>query len=126
MTTDNKQAFREKFCKTAAELGVCPSELASLLEDISIKQANLLFDAADSLKNVGITSLAGAGLGGAALGGLGAYLYNQAKSDLDPDNLLAATTLSPSDEAKALHLMAKYRDAIRELKYSLKNTPMEQ
>lgn len=125
MTTNNKQTFRESFCKTAADLGVCPSELASLLESLNEKQANLFTSALEAAKNVGIAGLGAAGLGGAALGGLGALAYNKLKSDVDPDNIFSPAELSPSDEAKALHLMAKYRDAIRELKYSLKNTPME-
>ena len=125
MTTNNKQTFRESFCKTAADLGVCPSELASLVESLNEKQANLFTTAIDSLKNVSLAGLGAAGLGGAALGGLGSLAYNKLKSDVDPDSMFSLAELSPSDEAKALHLMAKYRDAIRELKYSLKNTPME-
>lgn len=129
MNTNNKQEFREKFCKVAADLGVCPSELASLVESLNTKQADL-GEMLGKLKDIGLGTTAAAALVGAGFGGLSAYVYNDFRKDIDPDDSypilnLNSDVFSSAEEAKKLHLMAKYRNAIRDLKYSLKNPPSE-
>ena len=118
MNAENIQAFRQGFCEKAAELGISPSEL------IAFKEASTLVDFGimDAIKGIpGFLKdnaiLAGSlGLaGGATAGALGAYLYNKSKFQLDPDGYLGAN-FDEMDEAKNLHLMAKYRNAVRQIK----------
>ena len=111
MNHEELQAFRLGFCKQAAELGMLPSELLAFS-----KRADVGDVAAAGAKGVsagvkGILGLSGllALLGGGA-GALGSYYYNKAKFEVDPeDNILPEYT--PADEAKNIHLLAKYRNA---------------
>lgn len=119
MNAENIQAFRQGFCEKAAELGISPSELIAF-KDASTKKSD--FGIMDAIKGIpGFLKdnaiLAGSlGLaGGATAGALGAYLYNKSKFQLDPDGSLGAN-FDEVDEAKNLHLMAKYRNAVRQIK----------
>lgn len=119
MNAENIQAFRQGFCEKAAELGISPSELIAFKEASTKKSDFGIMDAIRGipgfLKDNAI--LAGSlGLaGGATAGALGAYLYNKSKFQLDPDGSLGAN-FDEVDEAKNLHLMAKYRNAVRQVK----------
>jgi len=114
MTNEELQAFRQGFCEKAAELGILPSELLSYS---GYKQANLITGTAkDTAEAAGKTLQIGLLLGSLGLvGGLGAgalgnYLYNKAKFELDPDDSILPS-YGAVDEAKKLHLLAKYRNA---------------
>lgn len=119
MTPADIQAFRAGFCKRAAELGYLPSELLAVKQaqvaDAAKAAVGLPGAAAESaqkgLSTLGL--LAGLGLlGGGLVGGLGSYFYNKSKFELDPeDNILPDYT--PVEEAKNIHLLAKYRNAKR-------------
>lgn len=116
MEHDKLQAFREGFCEKAAELGLTPSELLPF----AVKRAfpdikEILELIKDNAVAVGATGL----VGGAGLGALGSYLYNSAKFQLDPEDALSPS-YDQSAEAKDLHLMAKYRDGVRQLKAGVK------
>jgi hypothetical protein len=111
------QAFRQGFCNKAAELGILPSELlaysrykqAFFHKEVTSTGKDVL-DAAESATRTALLlgSFAfAAGLGGGALGN---YLYNKAKFQLDPDDSILPS-YSAVDEAKKLHLLAKYRNA---------------
>lgn len=117
MTENQLQAFREGFCEKAAELGLCPSELLSYRS--MEKKAIGLKEVADLIKDNAITVGTAGLLGGAGVGALGSYLFNKAKFDLDPEESVLPG-MSSADEAKKLHLMAKYRDAVRQLKAGVK------
>jgi len=110
MTNEELQAFRQGFCEKAAELGILPSELLSYS---GYKQANLITgtaEAAGKTLQIGL-ALGSLGLvGGLVAGGLGNYLYNKAKFELDPDDSILPS-YGAVDEAKKLHLLAKYRNA---------------
>lgn len=113
MTPADMQAFRAGFCKRAAELGYLPSELLAVKQalDPTAVPAAAADAAGKGLSTLGL--LAGLGLltGGAA-GALGSYFYNKSKFELDPeDNILPDYT--PVEEAKNIHLLAKYRNAKR-------------
>ena len=60
------------------------------------------------------------GAGGLALGGasgaLANYLYNKGKFELDPDASILPE-MDQAEEAKKLHLLAKYRDAVRQVRH---------
>ena len=118
MNAENIQAFRQGFCEKAAELGISPSELLAF-KDVSTKESNFLMDVIKGVpgfleRNIPLTL--GLGLAGGATGGaLGAYLYNKSKFQLDPEGSLGAN-FDEIDEAKNLHLMAKYRNAVRQVK----------
>ena len=120
MNAENIQAFRQGFCEKAAELGISPSELiafkeASTKKSIDFGIMDIIRGVPGFLKDNAILA-AGAGLaGGAGAGALGAYLYNKSKFQLDPDSSLGAN-FDEVDEAKNLHLMAKYRNAVRQVK----------
>ena len=126
MSTDKEQ-FREQFCKAAAQLGLTPSELVSLVESLpdtspNTKQAAGLGAIVSKIKDIGFYGTLATGGAGMLAGGGAAYLYNKLKQDLDVDQVSPVSSgLSKAEEEKALHLMAKYRDAIKQLKYSLKN-----
>lgn len=107
----NLELFRQGFCEKAAELGVLPSELLAysgykqaldLMKPLGWVSEKLV----DAPLQIGAAGLL-LGLGGGALGN---YLYNKTKFELDPDD-----TILPEygvvDEAKKLHLLAKYRNA---------------
>jgi hypothetical protein len=121
MTKNQLQSFREGFCEKAAELGLCPSELLSyrFMKKRAVFDINKIIptfkDIANLIKDnailVGTTGL----LGGVATGALGSYLYNQSKFNLDPEGSMLSG-MTAIDEAKKLHLMAKYRNAVRQLK----------
>ena len=120
MNAENIQAFRQGFCEKAAELGISPSELLAF-KDVSTKQSDGL-GIMDFIKGIpgflekNIPLTIGAGLaGGAGAGALGAYLYNKGQFQLDPEGSLGAN-FDEVDEAKNLHLMAKYRNAVRQIK----------
>ena len=122
MNAENIQAFRQGFCEKAAELGISPSELIAFKEASTKKSSDFDFGIMDAIKGIpGFLKdnaiLAGSlGLaGGATAGALGAYLYNKSKFQLDPDSSLGAN-FDEVDEAKNLHLMAKYRNAVRQVK----------
>jgi hypothetical protein len=118
MNEENIQAFRQGFCEKAAELGISPSELLAF-KDASTKQSTGIMDFIKGIpgfleKNIPLTI--GAGLAsGATAGALGAYLYNKGQFQLDPEGSLGAN-FDEIDEAKNLHLMAKYRNAVRQIK----------
>lgn len=124
MTPADIQAFRAGFCKRAAELGYLPSELLAVKQALdptavpaaAAKAAVGLPGAAAESAQKGLSTLgllAGLGLlGGGLVGGLGSYFYNKSKFELDPeDNILPDYT--PVEEAKNIHLLAKYRNAKR-------------
>jgi len=117
MTSDQLHAFREGFCEKAAELGLCPSELLSYRS--MEKKALGLKEISDLIKDNAILTGTVGLLGGAGVGALGSYLYNKAKFDLDPEGSII-DGMDASTEAKKLHLMAKYRDAVRQLKAGVK------
>ncbi|MBM3931001.1 MAG: hypothetical protein FJ336_06965 [Sphingomonadales bacterium] len=117
MTNDQIHAFREGFCEKAAELGLCPSELLSYRS--MEKKALGLKEIADLIKDNTIAATSFGLLGGAGIGALGSYIYNKAKFDLDPEGSML-DGMDASTEAKKLHLMAKYRDAVRQLKAGVK------
>jgi len=114
MTNEELQAFRQGFCEKAAELGILPSELLSYS---GYKQANPITgtakdtaEAANKTLQMGLL-LGSLGLvGGFGAGALGNYLYNKAKFELDPDDSILPS-YGAVDEAKKLHLLAKYRNA---------------
>ena len=120
MNAENIQAFRQGFCEKAAELGISPSELiafkeASTKKSIDFGIMDIIRGVPGFLKDNAILA-GGLGLaGGATAGALGAYLYNKSKFQLDPDGSLGAN-FDEVDEAKNLHLMAKYRNAVRQVK----------
>lgn len=115
MPDEELQKFRQGFCEKAAELGILPSELMSFsgykqsvfeLGDIIGGTA----DVADKTLHAGLL-LGSLGLiGGLGAGALGNYLYNKAKFELDPDDSILPS-YSSVEEAKNLHLLAKYRNA---------------
>ena len=105
--------FRRGFCFKAAELGYTPSEL------VNVKQADPLSAAAAAAKEIasfiadhGPSAVAALAVGGAGAGALGNYFYNKAKFELDPEDTILPD-YGPVDEAKQLHLLAKYRNAKR-------------
>jgi hypothetical protein len=122
-------AFREGFCKQAAELGMLPSELLNFVE-LTSKQAeggiitSTLQSAGSGLKDLAI-ALPGwyltagllSGAAGIGAGGLAAYLSNKGQEEMDPDNILLREELPKDDEMKRLHLIAKYRQASKELNH---------
>ncbi len=110
MTNEELQAFRQGFCEKAAELGILPSELLSYA---SYKQSNVVGDAASAANSATQTALLLGSLGlvgGLGAGALGNYLYNKAKFELDPDDSVLPS-YGAVEEAKKLHLLAKYRNA---------------
>jgi hypothetical protein len=109
MTNEELQEFRQGFCEKAAELGVLPSELLSFS---GYKQSGVddVANAANKTLQTGLL-LGSLGLiGGLGAGTLGSYLYNKAKFELDPDDSILPN-YSAVEEAKKLHLLAKYRNA---------------
>jgi len=122
MTNEELQAFRQGFCEKAAELGILPSELlsysgykqaqnpitgtAKAITGTAKDTASLLSNAAKFYLAVGALGL----VGGFGAGALGNYLYNKGKFELDPDDSILPT-YGAVDEAKNLHLLAKYRNA---------------
>jgi len=113
MTNKELQAFRQGFCEKAAELGILPSELLSYSGYKQSFLNNITGDAANvaSTATQAALLLAMGGLSlGAAGGALGNYLYNKAKFELDPDDSILPT-YNALDEAKNLHILAKYRNA---------------
>ena len=115
MEHDNLQAFREGFCEKAAELGLTPSELLPFAVKQALSVSEIVGLLKDNAVAIGATGL----IGGAGLGALGSYLYNSAKFQLDPEDSLNSN-YDQSAEAKDLHLMAKYRDGVRQLKSGVK------
>lgn len=110
MTNEELQAFRQGFCEKAAELGILPSELLSYS---GYKQSGAAGDAANLLSGGTQAALLLGSLGlvgGLGAGALGNYLYNKAKFELDPDDSILPN-YGAVDEAKKLHLLAKYRNA---------------
>lgn len=103
--TADLQAFREGFCEKAAELGLMPSEL------LMYKESGVT-DVVDAIKNLGWTGAVAGLLGGGTAGALGSYLYHKAKFQLDPEDTILPD-FSAADEAKKLHLLAKYRNAAK-------------
>lgn len=100
------EAFRAGFCAKAAELGYMPSEL------LAVKQSSAASEIAEFIAKHAPAVIGLAALGGGTAGALGNYFYNKAKFELDPeDNILP--DYGPVDEAKKLHLLAKYRNAKR-------------
>jgi hypothetical protein len=108
-----QQKFREEFCEKAAELGVCPSDLLK-----HIKRADggavlgLAKGAVTTVPWYAALALMG---GGAALGGLTAYGVKEYRKQIDPTGELLGSEEDPLDEAKKLHLIAKYRNAIDQI-----------
>lgn len=106
---ENKEMelFREGFCEKAAELGILPSELLSYS---GYKQAGPIDWVSDKLVTAPVQLGAAGLLLGMGGGALGNYLYNKAKFELDPDDSILPE-YGAVDEAKKLHLLAKYRNA---------------
>lgn len=100
------EAFRLGFCNKAAELGYTPSEL------LASKQAGTVKEVADFIASNGPAAIGMLALGGAGAGALANYFYNKAKFELDPEDTILPD-YGPVDEAKKLHLLAKYRNAKR-------------
>lgn len=122
MDNNSNQLFREGFCEKAAELGVLPSEL---LAYSATKQATgpSFFDKyiTPFLEYGWKGSLIAGGLGlaaGGATGALANYLYNKSKFNLDPEDSMLAG-YSPLDEAKKIHLLAKYKNGVKLIKQDL-------
>ena len=113
--TNDLHAFREGFCEKAAELGVLPSEL------LMYKQSGLTDfipsakDLVGAAKDLGWAGVVGGLLGGGTAGALGSYLYNKAKFEIDPEDSILPD-YGAVDEAKRLHLLAKYRNAAKLLR----------
>jgi|LakMenE01Jun11ns_1017448.scaffolds.fasta_scaffold9958036_11 hypothetical protein len=106
MTNEELQEFRQGFCEKAAELGILPSELMSFS---GYKQSGV-DDVAKNTLHTGLLLGSLGLLGGTAAGALSNYLYNKAKFELDPDDSILPN-YSAVEEAKKLHLLAKYRNA---------------
>lgn len=107
MTNEELQEFRQGFCEKAAELGILPSELISFS---GYKQSGDVADAADKTLRAGLLLGSLGLLGGATAGAVGNYLYNKVKFELDPDDSILPN-YGAVEEAKKLHLLAKYRNA---------------
>ena len=103
------ESFRRGFCFKAAELGFIPSEL------LNAKQAGYVKDIANFLTENGPATIAGLTVLGAGGGALANYLYNKGKFEIDPEDTILPD-YGPTDEAKQLHLLAKYRNAKRIVK----------
>lgn len=123
MNDTNLEAFRKGFCAKAAELGFTPSEL------LEVKQADggipILGSIAGGAKDLagflvdhGPAAIGALTLAGAGGGALANYFYNKAKFELDPEDTILPD-YGPLDEAKQLHLLAKYRNAKRMVKSDL-------
>jgi hypothetical protein len=113
MTNEELQEFRQGFCEKAAELGILPSELMSFSGYKQSGVGDIVGGTADAAKNTLHTGLLLGSLGllgGTAAGALSNYLYNKAKFELDPDDSILPN-YSAVEEAKKLHLLAKYRNA---------------
>lgn len=117
MTNEELQAFRLGFCEKAAELGLLPSDLLPFSMHKQANPIKNIFGAARDTADVASKTLeagillSSLGLiGGFGVGALGNYLYNKGKFELDPDDQILPT-YGAVEEAKKLHLLAKYRNA---------------
>ena len=122
MDTNSNQLFREGFCEKAAELGVLPSELLAYSATKQAEGPGIVETYLKPLLGIGWKgSLLAGGLGlaaGGATGALANYLYNKSKFNLDPDDSMLSG-YSPLDEAKKIHLLAKYKNGVKLIKQDL-------
>jgi hypothetical protein len=126
MNEQEINAFKLGFCKRAAELGIAPSELLKFKQ---VKTAEGLVSgvvgaaraapetAGQTLKTLALAGSLGI-IGGGTAGALANYLYNKGKNVLDPEDSLLPE-FSEADEAKKLHLIARYHNAAKELRKGL-------
>lgn len=120
MNSNELQKFRLNFCKTAAELGLKPSELLRYIKysnTVNIKTAEKGWTESlgKLLKDGSWVSLMAALAGGASLGGLAAYGVHKGEGAMDPSGDMFGDEEDPIAEKKKLHLIAKYRNATNRL-----------
>ena len=126
-----KMRFKVGFCTRAAELGFTPSDLLMCKKaDIpfftpAAEVASKTFGAGEKAVNTGqgainlALTLAALGLVGGGIAGAGAnWIYNKGTDVVDPEGQILPE-FSEADEAKKLHLLAKYRQATNEVRRGL-------
>jgi hypothetical protein len=123
-----KMRFKVGFCTRAAELGFTPSELLmckqgffDTVSDVASKTLGAGEKAVNTTQgavNLALT-LAALGLVGGGIAGAGAnWMYNKGTDVVDPEGQILPE-FSEADEAKKLHLLAKYRQATNEVRRGL-------
>jgi hypothetical protein len=127
-----KMRFKVGFCTRAAELGFTPSDLLMCKRagDIpffspAAEVASKTFGAGEKAVSTGqgavnlALTLAALGLVGGGVAGAGAnWMYNKGVDVIDPEGQILPE-FSEADEAKKLHLLAKYRQATNEVRKGL-------